>query len=158
VEAGLPAAMKRKTISSQLPASGFIELWTLPIPVDHEFKADRQVEQAFSACGLSFGRCFGSKSGYRMAHPDHLFVPNANVFAGRRGKVWWGDLDLACDGPKLQEVSQVLKVRLNVLRELDGRFEKAERPHSQVVRLAIWATKPLKQRKGATPSKTKGQP
>jgi hypothetical protein len=150
--------MKCKPTSSELPASGFIDLRTLPIPVDREFKANRRIEQAFSACGLEFGRCFGSKSGYRAAHPQNLFVPNANVFAGRRGKVWWGDLDLARDGPKLQEVSRLLKVRLYVLREFDGRFENAERPNSQVVRLAIWATKPLMHRKGAIPSKTKGRP
>ena len=117
-----------------------IELKGPPLAVDLEFKASRRDRRLFSECGLCFCRCFGSKSRYRDANPRNQFVPNANVFCRTRGKVWWGDLDLAGDKPALEEAAKRLRVRLYVLAEIDGRFENAEASHSEVICRALWHT------------------
>jgi len=110
-----------------------------PRPVDFEFKR-KKATQAFEIHGLPMGRCFGSKSGYRNTHPKCDFIPNANVFTRRGGKVWFGDLDLERDRPALDLVARRLRCRLYVLSEQDGRFEEATRPHAAVVRDAVWHT------------------
>jgi hypothetical protein len=121
------------------PPWSVIHIKAPPFPRDFEFKPDALAD-AFSAEGLPVGRCFGSKSGYRMANPGNEFVPNSNVFCRTKGKIWWGDLDLAWDRPKLEAVARKLRVRLYVLAELDGRFANADLQHTKVVRLAIWKT------------------
>jgi hypothetical protein len=111
-----------------------------PLPVDLEFKR-KKATQAFEAQGLPMGRCFGSKTAYRNAHPKKCeFIPNANVFTRLGGKVWWGDLDLVRDKRALELVARRLRCRLYVLSEMDGRFEKAAKPHAEVVRDAVWHT------------------
>lgn len=108
-------------------------------PVDLEFKR-KKATHAFESQGLPMGRCFGSKSGYRNTHPKCDFVPNANVFTRRGGKVWFGDLDLERDMPALELVARRFRCRFYVLSEMDGRFEEATRPHAAVVRDAVWHT------------------
>lgn len=110
-----------------------------PLPVDFEFKR-KKATQTFESLGLPMGRCFGSKSGYASAHSKHDFIPNANVFSRRGGKLWWGDLDLERDRPALERVARRLGCRLYVLSEQNGRFEEAVRPHAAVVRDAVWHT------------------
>jgi hypothetical protein len=110
-----------------------------PPPLDAEFKP-RDATEVFNQCGLSFGRCFGSKSGYRNAHPGCLFVPNANVFSLKQGKLWWGDLDLKHDAGALNRVARKLGCQLYVLREMDGRFEEAVIPEKEIVERAVWRT------------------
>jgi hypothetical protein len=111
-----------------------------PLPADLEFQASKRIRKTFSECGLGFGRCLGSKSRYREVHPGNQFIPNANVFCRTRGKIWWGDLDLACDKPSLERSARRLRLRLYVLSEFEGRFENAERAHSQIKSDALWQT------------------
>jgi hypothetical protein len=68
-----------------------------------------------------------SKSGYSKERPDHVPVFNGNVcLVG--GKVWWGDLDLTLDEPKLVDLARRVGQTVYVLYEGDGRFDHAERP------------------------------
>jgi hypothetical protein len=129
----------RKTNPEPKPLCAVIKLNEPIFPRDFEFKPDALAE-AFSAEGLPMGRCFGSKSGYRWAHPDNECVFNANVFCQKAGKIWWGDLDLTRDRPKLEAVARKLRMKLYVLYEGDGRFENADLQHSKVVSLAVWKT------------------
>jgi hypothetical protein len=129
----------RKTNRDPKPSWSVVELKEPIYPRDFEFKPDTLAE-AFSAAGLPEGRCFGSKSGYRMANPGNEFVPNANVFCRKAGKIWWGDLDLTRDKPKLEAIARRLRMRLYVLYEFDGRFANAAQKHSTVVAQAIWKT------------------
>ena len=108
-------------------------------PIDAEFKRKEPTE-VFAACGLAMGRCFGSKSAYRALHPHCRFLPNANVFSQKHGKVWWGDLDLQRDEHALERIAKRLRCRLYVVREFDGRFENATLPFHQVVLRAGWCT------------------
>ena len=117
-----------------------IELKGPPLPVDLEFKSAARIKAVFAASGLAFGRCFGSKSGYRASNPTNFFVPNANVFCRTHGKIWWGDLDLSVDKAALKWAAKRLRARLYVVSEFDGRFENADCPHSQVLTCAIWHT------------------
>jgi hypothetical protein len=129
----------KKTILNSKPQWSMMHLTEPLYPRDYELKPDRLAD-VFSAEALPIGRCFGSKSGYRASHLGNEFIPNANVFCRTRGKIWWGDLDLACDRPKLEAVARRLRMRLYVLSEFDGRFEGATQKHSTVVAQAIWKT------------------
>ena len=129
----------QKQPQGEKPVVQVITLGGPPPPLDREFKPN-ELSAVFSDVGLSFGRCFGSKSGYRTANPKSIFIPNANVFCQRHGKVWWGDLDLQSDKPALEKAARRLRCRLYVLMEMDGRFENAEQPHSEIVGRALWHT------------------
>jgi len=110
-----------------------------PPPLDAEFKR-KDFAPVFARNGLGLGRCFGGKSGYRSSHPRSIFIPNANVFSRKHGKIWWGDLDLHNDKAALEKIAQQLRTRLFVLCESDGRFEQAEKPHAEVIKTALWNT------------------
>jgi len=110
-----------------------------PPPLHMEFESG-QFSEVFAALGLPTGRCFGSKSGYRRAHPRGIFMANANVFALRHGKIFWGDLDLAVDKPALERIARRIGCRLYVLFEDDGRFENANLPPSEITLRAKWCT------------------
>lgn len=73
----------------------------------------------FLECGLPYGRCFGSKSGYARNNPVRFFVANACIFTRARMCVWRGDLDLATrsDRRGLVSASRRLNRQLFVLRE-----------------------------------------
>lgn len=74
------------------------------------------------------GRCYGSWSGYRDRHPDHLAIKNANVCTLQHGKIWWGDLDVTVNVRELRALARELGVTLYVLREMAARFDTAENP------------------------------
>jgi len=132
--------IKRQRKHSDLKPMALVILTGPPPPLDKEFKASRRMEVIFGRFGLSVGRCFGSKSAYRENNPGCIFIPNANVFCRTRGKVFWGDLDLARDKPALRRVAALLRCRLYVLWEFDGRFENADLRHQEVRRRALWNT------------------
>lgn len=110
-------------------------------PVDMEFKRTA-ANRVFEEEGLSFGRCFGSKSAYRQKHSTCVFEPNSNVFCLEAGKLWWGDLDLAVDDDALNRVAARLGCRLYVLEELEGRFENTNRSRVLIPRKAVWKSGP----------------
>lgn len=77
-----------------------------------------------------------SKSGYDRRYPTHLTVFNANLVVDRC-KLWWGDLDLTVDEPKLRAIAGELGGRdLYVLYEHDARFRTEEEP--QLERYVYW--------------------
>jgi hypothetical protein len=122
----------------QFPAL-VLDLTGPQLPVDAEFKP-HVFAAVFSACGLSFGQCFGSKSGYRRSHPACVYVPNANVFSIQHGKLWWGDLDIAKNGRALEKVAHRLRCRLFVVREHDGRWGNASLQPEKIQSCAVWCT------------------
>lgn len=74
------------------------------------------------------GRMVGlSKPHYDARHPDHVTVFNANICLDH-GKVWWGDLDLTLDEPRLVELAARIGETVHVLHERDGRFEHEHKP------------------------------
>jgi hypothetical protein len=69
---------------------------------------------------------FFSKSRFGENHPDHVPVFNGNVcFVG--GKVWWGDIDLTIDEPKLVDLARRVGQTVYVLYEHDARFDHEQR-------------------------------
>ena len=102
-----------------------------------------EITATFSNAGLSFGRCFGSKSGYSKQVQPNRFVPNAVIFVapatvgGGGGKVWHGDLDILHDERALVAVSRRLNRKLYILREFDGYVGYEVAPHRVVTRRAI---------------------
>lgn len=75
--------------------------------------------QIFSQCELSYGRNFGSKSGYSKSHPQSIFIPNACVFIRSQRCVWRGDVDLSSedDVQGLIDAARIINKKLFVLRE-----------------------------------------
>jgi len=70
----------------------------------------------------------GSKSGYRRAYPDHVAVFNACIGDAHGAELWWGDLDLTLDEPKLVALAADLQMTLYGLYESDARSIGRERP------------------------------
>jgi hypothetical protein len=61
-----------------------------------------RVRELAAELGLPWGRMITeSKSWYGRAHPEHLAVFNATVADEAGTDLWWGDLDLTLDEPKL---------------------------------------------------------
>ena len=77
-----------------------------------------------------------SRRVYLSRRPGNHAVWNANVVTAK-GKIWWGDLDLAYDSEKLQLVAEELQTDLYILYETDFRFDKENRPMSEVQKVAI---------------------
>jgi hypothetical protein len=77
-----------------------------------------------------------SKSTYLSKRPNNQAIFNANVVTDR-GKIWWGDLDLTDDSEKLQCVANDLNCNLYILREMDYRFGKENRPFREVEKLSV---------------------
>lgn len=96
-------------------------------------------EKANAILGWEGRMISGSKSGYGRRYPDNLAVFNANVVADMEPakKVWYGDLDVTLDLPKLKELSKEIGLDILVLWEWDGRFENEEKPRveSAVIRV-----------------------
>jgi hypothetical protein len=122
-----------------LPKVATVTLTGPPPPLDMEFKANSLTSEFFRE-GLNLGRCFGSKSAYRLLHPRNIFIPNANIFSRNQGKIWWGDLDLEKDKAALENIAQRLRRRLYVMDELDGRWQRAPLPFDEVLCCAQWHT------------------
>lgn len=81
------------------------------------------LDQLFRECGLARGRYFGSKRGYRDAHPQAVYIPNAWV-GDLEGKLWGGDLDLnGADASRLRQAAARLDRTLYVLRESDPKLQ-----------------------------------
>jgi hypothetical protein len=84
-----------------------------PLDPDH-------VRELAAELGLPSGRMITeSKSGYSRAHPDHLAIFNATVTDEAGTDLWWGDLDLTLDEPKLAALSGALDLTLLIFHEGD---------------------------------------
>lgn len=81
---------------------------------------------------------YGSKSRYCDKYPKNYPVFNANVVF-KRGKVWYGDLDLTLDEEKLVQLAKETGQTIYVLREMDARFENEENP---LLDRAVYAVSP----------------
>ena len=68
-----------------------------------------------------------SKTGYSDRHPLHAPIFNANVCL-QAGKIWWGDLDLTLDEPKLITLASRLGETVFVLAERHARFKQEQSP------------------------------
>lgn len=100
-----------------------------PLPTNLEFKRTDEAARVAAECLGAAGRMLShSKSFYYERHRGNHVAFNANVFSRRLGKLWWGDLDLTLDGPKLQALADRLGEEVVVLYEMDGRFERATDP------------------------------
>jgi len=87
--------------------------------------------------GMIYGRMISSsKSLYRQENPGNEVYFNANLFT-KRGKQWYGDLDITKDSEKLQAVADFCGEELLVLREMDGRFENEERAFDDAKKVAV---------------------
>lgn len=83
----------------------------------------------FIDSGMHMGRMIsGSKTGYLLQYPNNLPVFNANLCTEKRGKIWYGDLDITKDKKVLSDLAVSLGEKLYVLREMDARFDNESSP------------------------------
>jgi len=68
-----------------------------------------------------------SKGRYRWDNPQNIIIYNANICTLTE-KIWYGDVDLTIDLPKIKRLSKYLQKKILVLREMDARFENEDSP------------------------------
>ena len=74
------------------------------------------------------------------AHPEHVAVFNANVCVEPSWKLWYGDLDLTLDQPRLLALARLLDRTVYVLYESDGRF--GGRDQKPLIERAVYTARP----------------
>jgi len=88
-----------------------------------EFKEDPDCYVIFATNGLIMGRMIAaSKSTYCKEHQEELVIFNANVITKKRGKIWYGDLNITLDFDNLKNVADKIGEDLYILMEGDARF------------------------------------
>lgn len=96
--------------------------------------------QVFKDHQLFLGRLIApSKSQYRMDHPGHNVVFNANVFTLEDGLIWSGDLDLTLDSERLQIIAEKINKKIYVTREFYGNLD--EITSDNFLQHSIWQSK-----------------
>lgn len=76
--------------------------------------------------GLPHGRLVSmSKSASREEHSRHVVVYDAQIASAAGLGLWWGDLDLTVDEPKLQDLARTVGAELHVLHEGDTAVVRA---------------------------------
>jgi hypothetical protein len=91
----------------------------------------------FSDNGLRIGRMI---SGSKTEPKGQVCVWNANVLTRSAGKIWFGDLNLTKDAPKLEKLAQMIGEPLYVLRESDCRFNTEKDSIDVKLAKAVWQT------------------
>jgi len=88
-------------------------------------KQEQLVKEFLGHAGLMIT---ASKGRYNNRYPLNFTIFNSNVVTDKGVKIWHGDLDLTLDLQKLKDLSNALKIKLHVLREMDGRFDNEKEP------------------------------
>jgi hypothetical protein len=87
--------------------------------------------------GFTPGRMISmSKSSYREKFPENEVYFNANIFVLKKGKVWYGDLDLTREIEVLKRIASNSGTDLYVLKESDGRFQNENLKDSEIIKRA----------------------
>lgn len=137
VLAGPPDSMARtlEIFTITKPVEGLDELYER----DRTHFADAEAERILGVVGRMIA---ASKSGYHRANPRNVPVFNANVCTEKRGKIWFGDLDLTEDEPALAELARALGAPVYVLFERAARFATEDAPvlHDYVLKVNPDAT------------------
>lgn len=66
----------------------------------------------------------GSKLAYSNAHPGHVVFFNANLYDSQGTKIWYGDVDVTLDRPKLEQIARDLKCCVYVTSESPFRWNE----------------------------------
>jgi hypothetical protein len=99
------------------------------------------ITQKLAENGFYIARLVGSsKSYYCTSHPQNVVFFNANLIEEKLGKVWFGDLDLTKDAPKLIKIAKELKTTFYVLRETDCRFNNENKSIKGLRKVSKWNT------------------
>lgn len=87
----------------------------------------------------------GSKSSYRMNHPDNFVIFNSNICT-KIGKIWCGDIDLTKSKQDLLDIAEATGEELYVLFEMDGRFENEDSPKIDMAAAVFYPNQTVKVR------------
>jgi len=97
----------------------------------------REFENAFEKFGLPAGRMI---SGSKIPPKGCQCVWNANIIIKPIGKIWYGDLNITRDEPKLKKISKFIGKTLYVLREHDCRFNTENDDIDNLIKKSVWNT------------------
>ena len=86
--------------------------------------------------GISGRIISGSKSGYRERRPNNLAIFNANICV-EKTKIWYGDIDITESIDDLKQIAIQTGETLQVLYEMDARFEYEDDPQIQNAAMII---------------------
>jgi len=101
-----------------------MEIFHLSGHMPSEFSTEKDIIDLFNKHNLMPGRMIsGSKSTYRDQYPNNTIAFNGNIVTKKRGKIWYGDLDVTLDFDNLKSVADELGEDLYILHEMDARFE-----------------------------------
>lgn len=67
-------------------------------------------------------------SGSKTGPKGHVCVWNANICTKKKGKIWFGDLDLTTDVERIRAFAKQEGEDLYILREMDARFTTEANP------------------------------
>jgi hypothetical protein len=108
-----------------------------PVKGQVTIKIASQAEQLLGPTGRLIS---ASKSSYSDQHPDHEVLFNACVFDAQAVEIWFGDLDLTLDAPRLQQLADLfgeIYVTPESPFRLDGlRGERSVHDRERIVRFA----------------------
>jgi hypothetical protein len=91
---------------------------------------NERTSAAAAKVGLPNGRLISfSKSGYGRLYPDHVTVFNGTLADAEGAGIWWGDLDLTIDEPKLVALAAELGTTIHVIYESDAMFVGRDEPY-----------------------------
>jgi len=82
----------------------------------------------------------GYKSFYRSIHPDNFVIFNSNLIIKEYGKLWWGDLDVTVDGPKLKKIAEQIGTTIYILYETHCRFDTEKDTIKKLMNQSAWNT------------------
>jgi hypothetical protein len=91
----------------------------------------------FEKYGFYLGRMI---SPYKETPNGCRCVWNANIITKSQGKIWYGDINITKDAPKLKLIADELKETLYILRERDCRFDTENDPIDSLINRSIWNT------------------
>ena len=84
---------------------------------------ENELYKVFEDNGLYMGRTI---SGGKTAPKGHIAVWNGNIITKKRGKIWYGDLNLTKEVDQLKTIAKTLGEDLYILTEHDARFAYAD--------------------------------
>ena len=98
-----------------------------------------KIKQTFLNKGLVTGRVLTTslKSFYWENFPNHEVHFNANLLTESKGKIWWGDIDLNLDGPKIFEIAREINEDIYLVKQTDGHFEN-EKPSIEELKRCLF--------------------
>lgn len=103
-------------------------------PIPSEFDHEPDICVIFAVNNLMLGRIIAEHKGeYCQEHQGDLVIFNANIITKKRGKIWYGDLNVTQDFDNLKNIADQVKEDLYILTEHDARWGSENVPIKELI-------------------------